>query len=324
MLAMEFNLVDILIVLVVLLIVINGWRRGFILGILDLLGWILSLLAALRFYRPLADWAGPRVTLWSEVWDQPLSFLLIAVVAGIVVHLLSYALLKRLPQDIHERRVNRLLGLIPGLASGLITAAIASALLLAIPLNEGLRERARNSTLVNRLASHTERLETALVPVFQDAIADTLNLLTIRPESNERVLLPFKVDGSRPRPELEAEMLRLVNRERAAAGLPVLAADPELTPVARQHSSDMFSRGYFSHVSPENRDPFDRIREANVRFFSAGENLALARTVKIAHTGLMNSPGHRANILHREFGRVGIGIMDGGVRGLMITQNFRN
>ncbi len=39
---------------------------------------------------------------------------------------------------------------------------------------------------------------------------------------------------------------------------------------------------------------------------------------------LMNSPGHRANILYPEFGRVGIGIMDGGIRGLMVTQNFRN
>jgi len=38
----------------------------------------------------------------------------------------------------------------------------------------------------------------------------------------------------------------------------------------------------------------------------------------------MNSPGHRANILHKDFGRVGIGIMDGGIRGLMVSQEFRN
>jgi uncharacterized protein YkwD len=66
------------------------------------------------------------------------------------------------------------------------------------------------------------------------------------------------------------------------------------------------------------------MRSANVRFITAGENLALAPTLQIAHTGLMNSPGHRANILRREFGRVGIGIMDGGMRGLMISQEFRN
>jgi uncharacterized protein YkwD len=38
----------------------------------------------------------------------------------------------------------------------------------------------------------------------------------------------------------------------------------------------------------------------------------------------MNSPGHRANILRQQFGRVGIGIMDGGMRGLMVSQEFRN
>jgi uncharacterized protein YkwD len=196
--------------------------------------------------------------------------------------------------------------------------------MLSIPLNEGLSERVRSSGLANRLSIYTERLEKVLHPVFGDAIAQTLNLLTIQPESDERVTLPFTVPVSRPRPDVEAQMLRLVNEERVAAGLKPLAPDPELTEVARRHSSDMFARGYFAHDTPEGRDPFDRMRAADVRFLTAGENLALARSVQIAHTGLMNSPGHRANILRPGFGRVGIGIMDGGMRGLMVTQNFRN
>jgi uncharacterized protein YkwD len=97
-----------------------------------------------------------------------------------------------------------------------------------------------------------------------------------------------------------------------------------MTEVARRHSVDMFARGYFSHVTPEGRSPFDRMNESGVAYRTAGENLALAPTLTIAHTGLMNSPGHRANILRPEFGRLGIGIVDGGARGLMVTQNFRN
>ena len=119
-------------------------------------------------------------------------------------------------------------------------------------------------------------------------------------------------------------MLELVNGERIAAGLRPLAPDAELAEVARQHSTDMFARGYFAHATPEGRDPFERMRAANIRFDTAGENLALAPTLQIAHTGLMNSPGHRANILQPDFGRVGIGIMDGGIHGLMVTQDFRN
>lgn len=322
--SMNFNAVDILLLVIVLANALNGWRRGFILGFFDLLGWILALIAGLRFYQPVAYWLGPRVVLWSDVWDQPLAFVLVAAFVALSVHLLSSALLSRLPEDVHERTVNQVFGLLPGLANGLITAAIVASVLLAIPLGEGFSERVRASGLVNRLSSYTERLETALHPVFGDAIAQTLNLLTVQPGSDERVTLPFTVDASRPRPDLEAEMLRLVNKERQAAGLKALSPDPELTEVARKHSTDMFVRGYFAHDTPEGRDPFDRMRAAEVRFLTAGENLALARSVPIAHTGLMNSPGHRANILRPEFGRVGIGIMDGGMRGVMVTQNFRN
>ncbi|MBA2524316.1 MAG: CvpA family protein [Pyrinomonadaceae bacterium] len=321
---MTFNAIDIALVVLVLLSVLNGWRRGFILGLLDLLGWILSLVAGLRFYQPVAHWLGARVDLWTEIWDQPLAFILIAASVGLAVHLLSYAFLRGLSEDVHERSINRLFGLIPGLANGLITAVIVAALLLSVPLNEGLSQRARSSALVNHLAVYTERLETALHPVFGAAITQTLNLLTVQPDSDERVTLPFTVPVSRPRADLEAEMLRLVNKERIAAGLGALVPDPELTEVARRHSVDMFARGYFAHDTPEGRDPFDRMRAADVRFLTAGENLALARTVQIAHTGLMNSPGHRANILRTEFGRVGIGILDGGMRGVMVTQNFRN
>ena len=321
---MVFNVIDILLLMLVLLSVLGGYRRGFILGVLDLARWVLSLLAGLRLYQPVARWLALYVQSLPQIWNRPIAFILIAIIVGLAVHLLGNALLKRLPKDIHHQLLNRLLGIIPGFANGLIIAAIVAALLLAIPLNESLRERVRASASVNRLAVYTERLEAALHPVFGEAIAETLNLLTIRPESNERVSLAYTVAAPRSRPELEARMLDLVNQERVAAGLRPLAPDPELTQVARQHSTDMFARGYFAHVTPEGRDPFERMREANVRFVTAGENLALAPTLQIAHTGLMCSPGHRANILQRDFGRVGIGIMDGGIHGLMVTQDFRN
>ncbi|HJT25918.1 MAG TPA: CvpA family protein [Pyrinomonadaceae bacterium] len=321
---MAINPIDILLVIVILLSVLNGYRRGFVHGMLDLAGWVLSLIAGLRYYQPLAQWFGPRIDTWSEVWDQPIAFVLIAIFAGVLVHAIGYALLRRLPEDIDERQTNQGFGVIPGFVNGLIIVAILSALLLALPLSEGLSERTRDSAIVNRLAVYAERLEAQLRPVFGEAIARTMNLLTIRPDSDEKVTLPFKVENPRPRPDLEKQMLDLVNQERQAAGLNPLAADPELMQVARQHSTDMFARGYFAHDTPEGLTPFDRMNKAGVRFLTAGENLALAPTLPLAHTGLMNSPGHRANILRPQFGRVGIGVMDGGMRGLMVSQEFRN
>jgi uncharacterized protein YkwD len=84
----------------------------------------------------------------------------------------------------------------------------------------------------------------------------------------------------------------------------------------------MLAHSYFSHETPFGVTPFQRMQAAGIHYTIAGENIALAPTLEIAHTGLMHSPGHRANILRRSFGHVGIGVLDGGKFGLMITQDF--
>ena len=320
---MGVTVVDVLLVLVVLLSVWQGWRRGLILGLLDLARWLGGLFFALRFYQTVAGWLAPHAW-WDESWNMPAAFLLTGAAAGLAIHLAGLALLKRLPRDLHGRALNRALGAVPGLFNGLISASVLSALLLSLPLPGPARGSARASAVANQLASYTEVVEDTLGPVFNEAIQRTLNRLTIHPESNERVELGFTVKNAPPRPDLEAQMLEMVNRERVAAGLRPLAPDPALTEVARAHSADMFARGYFAHVTPEGLTPFDRMTRAHVSFRIAGENLALAPTLQLAHTGLMNSPGHRANILRPDFGRVGIGIMDGGFRGIMVSQEFRN
>ncbi|CAN5485164.1 hypothetical protein BH18ACI3_BH18ACI3_20570 [soil metagenome] len=321
---MSFNWVDIVLVLVIVVSIAAGWQRGFILSMLDLIRWVVSWLAGLFFYRPFAGWLG-GVTDWTETWRNPIAFILVAILVSILIQILGRALLRRISRDTHQQKINQIFGILPGLLSGLILAAVLSALLFAMPFADGLSRAAEESSLANYFAGYTDEIENALVPIFDPAVRQTLNRLKlIEPGSSERVELPYRVENAPAAPALETQMLELVNRERAAAGLQLLEADPELTEVARRHSADMFARGYFSHNTPEGKDPFDRIRESNVRYRTAGENLALAPTLSIAHTGLMNSPGHRENILRPQFGRVGIGILDGGRRGLMVTQNFRN
>ena len=138
--------------------------------------------------------------------------------------------------------------------------------------------------------------------------------------------MPFRVSAAEvvDDPAAEEELLALVNQERERAGLPTLALDPALVPVARAHAAEMFELGYFAHESPVTGDPFDRLAAADIGFTTAGENLALAPDVGTAHRGLMNSPGHRANILNPEFGHVGIGIVRSRYHGLMVVQEFRD
>jgi uncharacterized protein YkwD len=318
------NYVDILLLILLVLSVIRGWRKGFILGVLDLVCWIGSLILGLQFYPYVERWLDPHIDWWPEVWNQPIDFLLTTFTASIILHLASHLFLRGISYKTHINSVNRLLGMAPGLLSGLIITAILSAFLLAISLPENLQTHTRESQVVNHLAGYTESLEARLSPIFSDAFGQTMNNLTINPETDETIQLPFKVSDPKPRPDLEAQMLELVNEERRDKGLRPLKADTTLRVVARQHAEDMFARGYFAHNTPEGLDPFDRIKKAKIKFRSAGENLALAPTLPVAHTGLMESPGHRKNILQPAYGRVGIGILDGGRRGLMITQNFRD
>jgi uncharacterized protein YkwD len=228
------------------------------------------------------------------------------------------------PEETHRNSANQFFGIIPGAVNGAINATLLAALLLALPLWDGLSEKARESRIANKLAYQVEWLDEKLSPIFDEAIRRSMNKLTVEPESDKSVTLNYTVKSPEIRHDLEAKMLDMVNAERAKTGLKPLKPDPELAEVARAHSRDMFARGFFSHVTPEGRTLTDRVRSARVSFLTAGENLALGPTLTICHQGLMNSPGHKANILHEAFGRVGIGVLDGGRYGLMITQNFRN
>ncbi|KZE68738.1 hypothetical protein AWM68_00205 [Fictibacillus phosphorivorans] len=121
----------------------------------------------------------------------------------------------------------------------------------------------------------------------------------------------------------EQQMLDLVNQERQKQGLPALKADPELTKVARVKAKDMIDNNYFDHNSPTYGSPFDMMKKFGVQYNTAGENLAGNSSVEGAHTSLMNSQGHRENILKSDYTNVGIGVVDGGQYGKMFVQLFK-
>lgn len=317
------NWIDLVLLVIVVIAMWAGWQKGFILGTVDLLVWIGSLLAGFFCYKYFGNFLQQTFPSLG-VWTLPLAFLIAIILARILLSFIFNRFLKHTSPEAHENGVNHALGLVPGFVNGLLYATVAAALLLALPLSSTISAQTKASQLAARLASGVEWLDHKLSPIFGDATKQTLNNLTVEPKSDETVELHFTVKNPTPRPDLEAQMLELVNKERAKRGLQPVKADAEMTTVARAHSKDMFARGYFSHYTPEGKDPFDRMKAANVKFIAAGENLALGQTLAICHQGLMNSPGHRANILRPNYGRLGIGILDGGIHGLMISQEFRN
>lgn len=121
----------------------------------------------------------------------------------------------------------------------------------------------------------------------------------------------------------EQKMLSLINNERKKLKLHELKINMSLTKIARLKAKDMIDKNYFDHHSPTYGSPSEMVMQFGISYQRLGENLAGAQTVEKAHTNLMNSPGHRANILNREYTEIGIGIVNGGPYGKMFVQLFR-
>ncbi len=128
-----------------------------------------------------------------------------------------------------------------------------------------------------------------------------------------------------------------VNEVRKLHGLKPLSWSSTITEIAKKHSQDMNERNYLSHISPEGEDVADRYEQANFvckkelsngDILKGGENLAeISYPEELTGMGSrivqswMDSPSHKQNLLFKEYGREGIGVVIS-VETLYITQNF--
>lgn len=136
---------------------------------------------------------------------------------------------------------------------------------------------------------------------------------------NQVISLPAKEAVS----DWERQVVDLVNQERAKAGLQPLESDWQLARVARYKSADMRDVNYFAHQSPTYGSPFEMMQAFGVSYRYAGENIAAGqRSPEEVVTAWMNSSGHRANILNRNFTKIGVGFVEGGSYRYYWTQMF--
>lgn len=322
----QFNFIDMLIILVFAFYVIEGYAVGFVRGVIDFLSFLFSFFIAFRYY---AFFGGLLVGAFSLSmgFANALGFMLAAFISEFAISFLlrkfvALSFSKAVYQNLKIAPVNNFLGIVPGFLSSAIIVTFFLTLIVSLPLSPSLKNNIFESNIGSFLVSNAQGFEKQLNKVFGGAVSDTLNFLTIEPKSDETLNLHFTTDKFSVDRLSEQEMLNLLNVEREKNGLGKLVFDEPLAQVGRRHCEDMFKRGYFSHNTPEGLSPFDRMDKADISYSYAGENLALAPNVATAMKGLMESPGHRANILSSNFGRVGIGVIDGGVYGQMFCQEF--
>ncbi len=321
----NFNWIDWTVIVVVVYYALQGWSAGFADLGLSLVTFLISLWLSIKFHGPVGDFLSLKFGI-PAIWTEVLGYIIVAFIAQALLSELVLLILVRIPKRVISSKLNKWLGLVVSLFNGIVIVTFFLLVILALPLRGTIKIDVQNSVIGNFLATEAVKYGGPVDSTISDAGQQVVKFITVEPDSTERISLPVYPTESELKTDSadEEKMLDLVNAERAKVGVGKLIVDDAMTAVARAHSKDMFERRYFSHINPEGQSPGDRLQNAGIAFTVAGENIAYAPDLATAHQGLMNSPGHRANILDPAFHRVGIGIISTDTWGLMITQDFAN
>ncbi|MEK9201014.1 MAG: CvpA family protein [Patescibacteria group bacterium] len=320
---MQFNWIDWVIIVVTLYYVYEGFEDGLTKLGTDLISFLGALWLTVRYHGVVGRFIEQKFGT-SSLWTNVVGYLVVGFVAEVLISLVLDRIVKLLPGKWEGSRIDRGLGAVFSALKALIIITFVLLLTLALPLRGTVKSDIRNSVIGGKLISLPGKYVDDLNETLDEQVTAAMKFVTIKPQSNETLELTSLPKNCEYRVDIQAEkeMLGLVNKERTADGKKILVWNEDVAQVARKHSLDMFERRYFAHQNPEGYDVGDRLQNGGVDYSFAGENLAFAPDVKTAHEGLMDSSGHKANILEENFGKIGIGIYDGGVCGMMFTQNF--
>ena len=317
----DLNIVDWIIIGTLLFFVFESLGRSLILETLDFLSFLLAFFISFNFYNFLAH-------IYESQFSIPngLSLVMGFITTWFLTETIFMLVIKFAPIKWPKLKIKGeiFLSAIPSFFRGLIFIALILVLIGTFPIQPKIKKAIQDSTLGSLIQRYAYQLEGPVKSVFGNVSDDSLTFLTIKPKTDERVELGFTTDEIKISVLDESNMIDLVNKERTKLGLNELKLDASLREVGRVHSADMFKRGYFSLYSPEGDSVAERANKADIDFLVIGENLAFAPALESAHKGLMNSEGHRANILSKDYNKIGVGVMDGGVYGKMFTQVFSN
>ncbi|MBI1863409.1 CvpA family protein [Candidatus Microgenomates bacterium] len=300
--------------------------HGFIQVVIEFLTLFVSMTAAFTFYSEAGKLVESLTRLPAGI-SQAAGFFLVWFIFETVLSLILRFTLFPLLRPFLVNKVNKWLGYAAGAFQGMLFFLFIVSLVFALPVRGNVKQAVLDSKTGPFFVSSAQQFQGAIKGVLGNALMDSLNFMTVKPESGAQVDLKFKADGKNLTVDSQSEtvMLNLVNKERTSRGLNPLLFDGQMQKVARAYAQEMLIHGFFSHTSAvDGTTPADRVTRAGIDYMVVGENLAYAPDVYIAHTGLMNSPGHKANILSSDYGRVGIGIIDAGIYGRMFVQEFKD
>lgn len=320
-------MVDLFALLLLAYLLVRGWTRGFVREALDLGALVIGTVLAFRL-APLAGSAFTGLFGWSEAVARLLGGTIVFFGVGLAAALLTRIIERRFAMP-GLNGVNRAGGAGLAAAWGVFIATLILTIGVVLPMPPAVAGYLDDSVVARTLTDPDGAPQGAFNDLAGDRIVEALiNLREL--VGDRRVIIGpgdvLEIPATDPAdlhadPAAAREIFEKVNQERQEVGLAPLQWSDDLAGVASGHAREMYEEGYFAHESPATGTVGDRLRGASIPYSIAGENLALAATPNEVHNGLMDSPGHRANILGGDFSRVGIAVIRGPL-GLMTVQVF--
>ncbi len=317
------NYIDLIIILVLIYFATEAWRHGFWVIIVDFISFLSSILISLSLYKYVSVFLRSNFSLSSSI-SNAVGFLVAAIIIEGILGFILARILHRFPEKIKEGFLLRVMATIPAIGEGFILIAFFLTLAVAFPLKPSIKADIIGSKIGSIILNKTVIVEKSVNEIFGGVIEDSLTYLTVKPGSNERVQLDSPNNVLSRDEKSAKEMFNLINNERDRLGISKLSWDEKLAVLSSNYALYMWENYYFGHTDSFGNDVGDRLEDSKIQYSIAGENLALAPTLVFAHNGLMNSEGHRENILNEKFDKIGIGVVDNGVYGKIFVQVFTN
>lgn len=321
------NWIDLVIIGVLFYYGFRGYTQGIISILVELGGYVVAYFISLRFSNigfSLISKYLPKD--FPHSYEGTLGVAVIWTITMFLYYLIAPFIIKLIPPFISHSTINKVIGIIGSLLKGVILLSIILFVLSIIPLPSSYANLLHSSLFAGNIQKVTMFLENKIGNNIPSTIGDAVKELSLIPNSNNKteklIELGYTLSNTTINEKDEATMFTFVNDQRKKAGLTGLILDPTLTQVGRTYGKYMYLNGFFSHITPAGQTPFDRVKDSRILFNFVGENIAKAPDVNAANTGFMNSPEHKANILSKDYNKIGIGVIDGGVHGKIFVQNF--
>ncbi len=317
------NWIDIAVTLYLLFHFILGAKRGFRSIFINMASFALALFASFFGYKFLADFLAANFNLDKSYANFIGFFASLFIAKTIILLFLNIVFPKSLFK--FSAALDKLIGGLVSLVFNLAVVFLIFSIIISLSLPYFIEKPITSSIIGELVCDDVAGINSSFKSIFGGVLETTvqkLDFLTIETENDKKIDLGYTVASPGYDEKMEEEMLILVNKGRASLGLEKLVVDEKMREAARKHGQDMFENGYFSHIDLNGGKVSDRMKEEGAKFSMAGENLALSEDVLSAYKGLMESPGHKRNILFPFFHRIGIGAIDGKERGIIFVQNF--